>query len=89
MLSFLDTVLTMEGDAQQLFTALNDVGVRHAVYGVKAHFVPLFGEAFLLGMKELSGKDATAFTMAQEDAWEQVFKIIDSRVIKGMAAGTS
>ena len=82
MLLFLDTVLTMEGEPDALFALLKDVGRRHRTYGVKANFVPLMGKALILALKETYG---TQFTVAHEDAWEQVLKILNGNIIKGMA----
>jgi len=83
MLLFLGTVLTMEGEPDALFALLKDVGLRHSSYGVQAHYVPLMGKALISALKETFG---TQFTVAHEDAWEQVLKILNSNIIKGMAA---
>lgn len=80
MIQMLDTALNMLGpDIELLTEIMEELGVKHIRYGVKADMFPLMGESMIYTLERTLGAD---FNDEVRAAWEETFKELSQDMVK-------
>lgn len=86
VIHLVSAALSITGPPETLYSMLEDVGRRHTGYGgVKAHYLPLMGQAFVHAMKEVV-VGQQKWSHGLQAAWEEVFNLMNSHIVKGALA---
>ena len=73
LMQMLDYAVTGLDRLDTIVLAIQNLGIRHAGYGVKDEYYETVGEALLWTLEQSLGKD---FTQDVKDAWTEAYKLL-------------
>jgi methyl-accepting chemotaxis protein len=80
--TMIDKALNMLGPSDEMLSeVLQDIGAKHARYGVKPEYFPTMGKALVSVVGANLGDDV--FTMEIQESWIEVYNALSHDMIKG------
>jgi len=82
LIDMIDCVVAFLGpNLDSIEDYLLDLGARHVRYGVRALDIPAMGQAAIVAMKQVLGKQ---FTESNEKDWDIIFQFVSEKMVEGM-----
>ena len=82
--TMIDKALNMLGPSDEMLSeVLQDIGAKHARYGVKPEYFPTMGKALVSVVGASLGEDV--FTMEIQESWIEVYNALSHDMIKGLS----
>jgi hemoglobin-like flavoprotein len=77
-----EKAINLTGPPESLYMTLENIGRRHAKYGVPSEYVRKMGQAFIFSVKQHFGKEV--WTDGLQKAWEEIYSIIIDKMVLGI-----